>query len=311
MPDRAEVFPAAAFPENRSGRLTSEQARRFERIVSGRRQSTRGLAVPVGAIGALLLIMSGPAATAVKRHLTGWGFVAAAAVILAAPAFDPLAADVREGRVEAIEGAVGKRRMQSMAPTSGARYYLTIGGHQLRTYLSDYDAAPDAGYVRAYYLPRTKKLVNLERLPNPPLPAGPDEARSMFGRMARAFASGDPVAFAEARADAAGLLDAGQESTREPSDAASGRVAGGLVREALVGRWTHPLVTVILADNGTATVTTIAGSTQAGHWAVDGHGRLLTNVTGTMEPTDAVLDGGRLTIQLEGQRLTFTRAGQV
>jgi hypothetical protein len=27
-----------------------------------------------------------------------------------------------------------------------------------------------------------------------------------------------------------------------------------------------------------------------------------------MEPTDAVLDGGRLTIQLEGRRLTFTRA---
>jgi hypothetical protein len=309
MADRAELFPAAAFPENRSGRLTSEQARRFERMVSGRRQSTRGVAVPVGAIGALLLIMSGPAATAVKRHLAGWGFVAAAAVILAAPAFDPLAADVREGRVDAVEGAVGKRRRQSNSRRSATtRYYLTIGGRQLRTYLSAYEAAPDAGYVRAYYLPRTRKLVNLERLPNSPLPAGPDEARGMFGRMARAFATGDPVAFAEARANAAGLLDAGQELIREPPDAASGRVAGGLVREALVGRWTHSLVTVILAENGTATVTTIAGSTQAGHWSVDGHGRLLTNVTGTMEPTDAVLDGGRLTIQLEGRRLTFTRA---
>jgi hypothetical protein len=162
--------------------------------------------------------------------------------------------------------------------------------------------------VRAYYLPRTRKLVNLERLPNPPLPTGPDEARGIFGRMARAFATGDPVAFAEARANAAALLDAAQESIREPSDAASGRVAGGLVREALVGRWTHPLVTVILAEDGTATVTTIAGSTEAGHWSVDGHGRLLTDATGTMEPTDAVLDGGRLTIQLEGRRLTFTRA---
>jgi hypothetical protein len=308
MPDRAELFPAAAFPENRSGRLNSEQARRFERMVSGRRQSTRGLAVPVGAIGALLLIMSGPAATAVKRHLAGWGFVAAAAVILAAPAFDPLAADVREGRVETVEGAVGKRRRQSNSRTRGARYYLTIGGRQLRTYLSAYDAAPDAGYVRAYYLPRTRKLVNLERLPNPPLPAGPDEARGMFGRMARAFASGDPVAFAEARANAAGLLDAAQESMREPSNAVSGRVAGGVVREALVGRWTHPLVTVILAEDGTATVTTMVGSTQAGHWSVDGHGRLLTDVTGTMEPTDAVLDGGRLTIQLKGRRLTFSRS---
>ena len=79
------------------------------------------------------------------------------------------------------------------------------------------------------------------------------------------------------------------------------------MREALVGTWTHPLVTVILAHDGTATVTTMAGSSEAGHWSVDGHGRLLTDVTGTMEPTDAVLDGGRLTIQLDGRRLTFTR----
>jgi hypothetical protein len=35
---------------------------------------------------------------------------------------------------------------------------------------------------------------------------------------------------------------------------------------------------------------------------------LLTDVTGAMEPTDAALDDGRLTIQLEGRRLTFTRA---
>jgi hypothetical protein len=63
-----------------------------------------------------------------------------------------------------------------------------------------------------------------------------------------------------------------------------------------------------LADDGSATVTTIAGSTQEGHWSVDAHGRLLTDATGAMEPTDAALDDGRLTIQLAGRRLTFTRA---
>jgi hypothetical protein len=65
---------------------------------------------------------------------------------------------------------------------------------------------------------------------------------------------------------------------------------------------------VTLARNGTATVTTIAGVTQAGHWSVDAQGRLLTDATGTMEPTDAALEGDRLTIQLEGRRLTFNRA---
>jgi hypothetical protein len=50
------------------------------------------------------------------------------------------------------------------------------------------------------------------------------------------------------------------------------------------------------------------GATVAGHWSVDGRGRLLTDVSRTMEPTDAVLEGGLLTIQVEGRRLTFTRA---
>jgi hypothetical protein len=117
MSDRADPFSAEALAENRSGHPAGDQARRFQRMVGGRRQSTRGLAVPVGAIGALLLLLSGPAATAAQRHLAGWGFVAAAAMILAAPAFDPLAADVREGRVETVQGAVDKRRRQPMART--------------------------------------------------------------------------------------------------------------------------------------------------------------------------------------------------
>jgi hypothetical protein len=199
--------------------------------------------------------------------------------------------------------------VQSPARTAFTRYYLNIAGRQLRTYLSAYDAAPDAGYVRAYYLPRTRRLVNLERLPNPPLPSGPDEARDMLGRIARALVSRDPVAAAEARASAAGLIDAGH-SIIEPSDSPSGPAAGALVRRALVGRWTHPLVTITLAEDGMATVTTIAGANQAGHWSVDSQGRLLTDATGTMEPTDAALDGDRLTIQLEGRRLTFTRAAR-
>jgi hypothetical protein len=160
--------------------------------------------------------------------------------------------------------------------------------------------------VRAYYLPRTRHLVNLERLPNPPLPRSGDEARDMFSRIAQALISHDPVALA--RANAGGLMDAARESIVEPSDAPQGQIAGGLARKALVGRWTHPLATVAFADDGTATVTTIAGTAQRGHWSVDAQGRLLTDATGTMEPMDAALDDGRLTIQLEGRRLTFARA---
>ena len=307
MSDGAEAFAAEALPENRNGHLTSDQAQRFQRMVSSRSRSTRGLAIPVGAIGVLVLHMSGPATT-ITSHLTGWGFLVAAAVILVSPAFDALAADVREGRVETVQGAIGKRRVQSTAPSGAARYYLKIGDRELRTYRSAYDQAPDAGYVRAFYFPRTRRLVNLEHLPNPPLPAGPAEARQMFGRIARAFVTGDSAARAEALANAAGLIGAARETIVQRSDAPSGAVVGGLMRETLAGKWTHPLATVTFAEEGTATVTTIMGATQSGHWSVDGHGRLLTDITGTMEPTDAALDDGRLTIQVEGRRLTFTRA---
>jgi hypothetical protein len=131
----------------------------------------------------------------------------------------------------------------------------------------------------------------------------------MFGRIAASLVTRDPVASAEARASAAGLIDAAQ-SIIEPSDSPSGPAAGGLVRRSLVGTWAHPLFTITLAEDGMATVTTIAGASQAGHWSVDSRGRLVTDVTGTMEPTDAALDGDRLTIQLEGRHLTFTRAAR-
>lgn len=308
MADDADMFPVEALPENSSGHLTGEQVIRFQRMVSGRRASARGLAVPFAAIGVLMLTLSGSAATASRRRDGGWAFLAVAAIIVAAPVFDPLAADVREGRVETIQGAIGKRRVQSGRSTQPARYFLTIGGRQLRTFRSAYEQVPEAGYVRAFYLPRTRRLVNLERLPNPPLPANSDEARDMFGDIARAFVSGDRTALAEARANAAGLIDEAQKTFgRRSDDAPSEAVAGGLSREAIVGTWNHSLLTVRFAESGMATVTTIMGATQTGHWSIDADGRLLTDVTGTMAPTDATLDNGRLTIEFDGRRLAFNR----
>jgi hypothetical protein len=43
---------------------------------------------------------------------------------------------------------------------------------ELNAGMSGWNAAPSAGYVRAFYLPRTKWIVNLERLPDRPLPDG-------------------------------------------------------------------------------------------------------------------------------------------
>ena len=130
-----------------------------------------------------------------------------------------------------------------------------------------------------------------------------------MGALARGLFNLDPVAAAEARASVAALIDAGQ-SLNERSDSPNGPAAAGLVRSALVGKWTHPFVTITFGDNGTATVTTLTGASKAGHWSIDSEGRLLTDVTGSMAPTEAALDGDRLTIRLDGRGLTFTRAAR-
>src|SRR5437764_201795 len=88
---------------------------------------------------------------------TSDGGLAIAFLILVVP--DPLAGDARAGRVEHREGAIGKRRVGNGRARSS--YFLVVGDRRFRVARSTYEAAPDAGYVRIYYLPRSRKLVNL------------------------------------------------------------------------------------------------------------------------------------------------------
>jgi len=265
------------------------------------------MALPFGAIGVLLLVLSGPAATTARRHLGGWAFLAVASVFLVSPAFDTLAAHVREGRVEMVEGAIGKRRCNRQLH----------GKHPLlpedwRPAASDLPVGLGAGArcrLCARVLSAPHAAAGQSRAPAESTAASQPRRGARHGRPYRArVRHGRFWRSRGALASAAGLIDAAKKTIGARSDAPGGLVAGGLARDALVGKWTHSLATVTFPEDGTATVTTIMGATVAGHWSVDGRGRLLTDVSRTMEPTDAVLEGGLLTIQVEGRRLTFTRA---
>jgi hypothetical protein len=76
----------------------------------------------------------------------------------------------------------------------------------------------------------------------------------------------------------------------------------------LCGTWANPMVTVTFRENGIATMTPAFGAERRdGHWSVDANGRLLTDASGTLEPVEAYLEGRRLTIVIDGQRVAFTR----
>jgi len=308
MPDQESPFSRSALAANQSGRLSDEQSQRWERIAKGRRRSVRGVAYVFAAMGAFLLLANGMAAKAPARHNGGLAFLGIAAILVVAASLEPVNADVREGRVESVEGAISKSfRSASKAP--GSRLYLLhVAGRRLRALSrASYDAAPDAGYVRVYFFPRSERVVNLEQLEDPSIPTGSGAAQEIGHNFVHALLSRDRTTIAEASARVVALKHVieGPPPTSADGSAHSSSV---LRAEDLYGTWTNPVMTLSFMQNGIASMTMAFGTTRHdGHWSIDTNGKLLTDATGNPEPLDVSLSGNQLTIGIEGQRMAFTR----
>jgi hypothetical protein len=160
---------------------------------------------------------------------------------------DRFTADVRRGEVGSVDGALHKRAGRSSAVQGASPrplYYFDAAGQTFEVmWESAYEAAPQAGYVRVFYLPRSRKAVNLERLSARPageatITAILESAKDSLS----ALASGDTVKAAEAMA---GLL-AMQEQYKQqratgrsapPPDQQDPRPLAG----AIVGSWASAL----------------------------------------------------------------------
>jgi hypothetical protein len=308
MANQESPFSKSALPTNQSGRLTDEQSRRWTQIAKGRRQSVRGAALPFAAIGAFLLLVSGPAAKAAARTNGGIAFLGIAAILVVAASLEPVNADVREGRVESVDGAIAKRSGY-LSRAAQRSYYFYVGGRRLQALSRlSYDAAPDAGYVRVYFLPRSRRVVNLEPLADPPIPTGSGAAQEIVLDYARAIGSLDRTKMAEASARVTALKHA-VEGPLPHATASGSRGYPRLNADDLYGTWTNPMMTVAFSKDGIVTLTTaIGGIRREGRWSVDENGRLLTDATGALEPMEASLNGRQLTVTVEGQRVTFTRS---
>src|SRR5690348_11198479 len=164
-----EAFNADALETNRSGGLSDKQLRGFRALSWSNRRSALGSAglFLIGAAG--FAFLASPAAPVLART----GFTAACLVFAAFFALraiagnDALTGDLRNVQVLSAEGAIGKQRY-SGGRTRGT-YWLYVGDQRFKVSGGTYQAAPDAGLVRLYYLARSRKIVNLERLPNAPL----------------------------------------------------------------------------------------------------------------------------------------------
>jgi hypothetical protein len=303
-------FPPSALAQNAAGQLTDDQRKRFRGMSRGLRKGELSFAVIAVIIGALVTFAPGPAKDATIKPIIGLVCLAIAAILVvrALSGSDKITSDVRSGRVESIEGAITKHVVHLDSGTSSsALRYLDVGGRRFQTGTQGYELAPDAGYVRLFYLPRTHRVVNLQLVAGPATPeltpASVQTALQNFGH-----AHGE-VGRAEARAQMASMAANFQSQLQgaavpPPSDQLDQRP----LAQAIIGTWANPMMTVTFAADGTATQTiAMNGKQNSGRWSIDAQGQLHAGLDGHDDSAQAWISGDTLTISMGTMALPFQR----
>jgi hypothetical protein len=290
---------------NKLGDLSDEQRRNFGALSRYRRRNAATFALLLLAVAAILMFAPNPRAPLIKRELVAAGasLIAAFLVVRAVTGNDRLTRDLRESRVESVEGAIGKRRLSGGRRQSN--YYLDVGDRSFKVGGSRFHDAPDAGWVRLYYLPLSKQVVNIEHIAN--ASPAPEMTRDGIVRAIGATLSGSRREANEARAGIAVVgdaLKAAFEGSSEPPPA-SARDPRPL-DQAILGTWTSSFIRVTFSDNGLATVRMFGGD-KNGRWSIDADGKLRAGFMEHEQSVEAWIAGDKLTIVAEGRTITLTR----
>lgn len=290
--------------ENRSGELSDQQRKNLGALSRYRRRNAATIALFCLAAAAILLFAPNPRAPLVERELiaAAAGLLAAFLIVRAVTGNDALTRDLHESRVESVEGAIGKRRRSTGRL---ANYYLDVGDRTFSVGPGWYRDAPDAGWVRAYYLPLSKMIVNIERRPN--AAPVPEMTRDGIVHALGATLSGNRREANEARAGIASVSEALKSvldaSPQPPSaDTRDSRP----LDQAILGTWTNPLIRVTFSEGGLATVHMFGGD-KNGRWSVDPDGKLRAGIMGHEQAADAWVAGNTLTVVADGRAVTFRR----
>lgn len=308
-------FSQSALASNASGQLTDDQRRAWRSQSRGYRKGELSLAVVVVVIGALVAFAPGPAKDATIKPIIGIVCFVIAALLLvrAFTGGDRLTEDVRGGRVLSVEGAITKfsRTSDGGRGSSSTSFFIDVNHVRMEAWRSQYDAAPEAGHVRVYYLPKSHRVVNLERLADAPMgEITPTTAQEALGTFKAGFRSHDEAQRAEARAQMAAMAtqfkaQMQQAAVAPPTDQRDPRP----LAEAIIGSWSSPFMSVTFAADGTATSTAPNGRQTSGQWSVDAQGHLHASIAGHDNVGEAWVSGTTLTISEGGMGLAFQRTG--
>ena len=310
-----DPFPAADLDTNRSGRLSDAQRKKYKGLARAGRKDEFFAAIFCGAMGVLLLAPAGPSPNVWVRPVAAAGFILVAFLLLRTGATgDSLTQDMRSGKVVTVEGAIGKRHLEREGShTTWTDHFLDVAGQSFEVDETAFLAAPDVGYVRLYVLPRSHAILNLERMPDRPLPVGATTSTATIVADAiTAARSHDTVQAAEARAELDTIANALQDERARaavppPIDQRDPRP----LAEAIVGTWQTGPMSISFLPDSTMVVTMPGGRERRGRWSIGADGRLHSSGDGRDTAADAWVAGDALTISEDGQGMVYTRKAAV
>lgn len=298
---------------NRAGHLGDVQLERLRAYDRDPARSNLRFAALLVVVAVVLFASHSPGRNAWARPFLGAAALAGAGWLLlrSRGIGGRLAHDLDAGRVESAEGAILKDRSSvGGGGRSATVYTLEVGGQRFSVARGTYDAAPEGGIVRLYYLPRSRHVVNLERLPDRPLPEGALQSPlDMLKSVGPALLARDHTARAEARATLAAMESAMElqrtaQATPPPAAARDPRP----LAEAILGRWHTGPFDLEFAADGSLAAKLLGEPERRARWSVEADGRLRSDATGQEQVGEAWVVGDTLTIVADGQALTFRRA---
>jgi hypothetical protein len=205
-----------ALDSNRRGQLTAAQRSGFVGLLQQRNRNALGIGAALLAVAvfvgifatsytspvwriAIVVVALGIGVSLVLRVLTGGD--------------KALGRDLRHGRVQAVIGPISKEQESAMDVDGTSVNILKVGDQRFIVPAMTFEAAPRSGQVRLYYLPASRKVVNLEALTDVTLPVVPRPlAQAIIGSWRNHFAAATFAADGRVTARVMGRHSAGQWS---------------------------------------------------------------------------------------------------
>jgi hypothetical protein len=245
-------YPPGALADNRRGELTVTQRDGLAGTlrVRNRRATIVAAVLFAGAIGVGLLA---PASLALVWRIAIVGVALGIAVSLVLRVVTggdrALSHDLRLGRVDCVTGPITQEEESAMDVDSTSVYILRVAGERFTVSPLASKAAPRTGKVRLYYLPESRRVVNLERLADDATPtdiAQPSLQQAIVGSWRNNFATATFTADGHVTASVMGRRSAGQWSVDSDgllhaeiagrAEVAAASVSGNELRIKLTGR---------------------------------------------------------------------------